>query len=111
MQAKTILKTMDIESIISRDILDKSFNKSALCAYCTRKLTCVLSEDRGLVFDCSEYEAGEETASLITFSSLGFSMEYDEEESPFGLCSECQKRDICQLKNLSGGVWHCEEYI
>lgn len=111
MQAKTTLKTMDIESIVSREILDRSFNRSGLCAYCANKMLCVLSNDRGLVFDCCDYEPGEEYNSLLTFSTLGLSLYNDTEESAFGLCCECQKKDTCQLKDLSGGVWHCEEYI
>ncbi len=111
MQAKTILKTMDIESIISKEILDRSFNRSGLCAYCAKKMSCILSEDRGLVFDCSEYDAGEECTPLVTFSAIGLAMDHDDDENLFGLCCECQKRDICQLKDLSGGIWHCQEYL
>ncbi len=110
MQTKTTLKTLEIESFVSRDILDRSFNRSGLCAYCANKMMCVLSEDKGLVYDCAEYEAGDECTPLLTFSSLSLSNDLDEQESPFGLCHECQKRDLCQLKDLSGGVWHCEEY-
>jgi hypothetical protein len=27
------------------------------------------------------------------------------------LCQNCQRRDICQLKNINGGVWHCVEFV
>jgi len=111
MQARTTLKNMDIESLVSREILDRSFNKSGLCAYCCKKMLCVISNDNGLVFDCSEYEAGEEYTPLITFSTLGISYGCDDDETLLGLCSECKKQSQCRLKDETGGVWHCEEYI
>jgi len=106
--AKTILKRVDLESYIEREALDKSFNRSGLCAYCARKSNCCLTEDCGLVYECDDYDEGEFYPNPLTFSTLSLSKE--EEEYAFGLCTHCQIRDICQLKNISGGVWHCEEY-
>lgn len=106
--ARTILKKVELESYINRDFLDKSFNRSGLCAYCTRKVVCCLNSSCGLVFDCEDYDAGDESACSLTFSSLDMSCEDDSTE--YGLCAGCQNRDLCQLKRINGGVWHCEEY-
>jgi hypothetical protein len=107
--ARTVLKTVELESYIKKDFLDKSFNKSGLCAFCSRKVLCCLSSSCGLVYDCDDYDAGEEASGTLTFSSLDLSKEEEPEES--GLCAHCQNREICQLKRINGGVWHCEEYL
>lgn len=109
MIAKTTLKSMALETAIPRDCLDRSFNRSGLCAYCERKFQCSLSGDFGLVYDCHDYQPGNDDVPVITFSSLKLS-EFEEEEELTGLCHNCQKRDICQLKNINGGVWHCVEF-
>lgn len=106
--ARTILKRVDLESYIKRECLDKSFNRNGLCAYCQRKYSCCLTDDCGLVFECDDYEPGDEAVVPLTFSTLDLGREDDVEI--FGLCSQCQIKDSCQLKNINGGVWHCEEY-
>jgi hypothetical protein len=106
--ARTILKRVDMESYIKKDFLDKIFNRNGLCAYCQRKHVCCFTDDTGLVFDCDDYEPGEEAFVPLTFSTLDLGREDDEEI--YGLCANCQIKDICQLKNINGGVWHCEEY-
>ncbi len=110
MIAKTTLKSMTLETAVPRDCLDRSFNRSGLCAYCERKFSCALSGDFGLVYDCEDYEAGEGEVPVITFSALRLSEDKEEDELS-GLCHNCQRRDICQLKNINGGVWHCVEFI
>lgn len=107
-RTQTVLKRVDLETYVKRNFLDKSFNRSGLCAYCSRRITCVLSSDYGLVYDCDDYDPGEESTSAMIFSTLDMSTE--EQEPDYGLCSQCQNRDICQLKMLSGGIWHCDEY-
>jgi len=105
------MKKMDIDCLVAREYLDRTFNRQGLCAYCSRKVLCVISNDNGLVFDCDEYDAGEECAPLLPFSTLGLSFnDEEEEETLYGLCRQCQKRDGCQLRKMSGGIWHCDEY-
>lgn len=112
MIAKTTLKTVGFENFIPREVLDKSFNRAGLCAYCSHKITCVLSCDCGLVYECDDYETGEDASPAFTFSALALSMDDEDEDYGMnGLCAECQKRDICLLKNINGGVWHCDEFI
>ena len=106
--ARTILRKVELESYIKRDFLDKSFNRDGLCAYCVRKHSCCLTGDFGLVYDCDEYEAGAEETNPLTFTTLDLGKEDD--AAVYGLCAQCQIRDICQLKNINGGIWHCEEY-
>lgn len=107
-RTQTVLKRVDLETYVKRNFLDKSFNRSGLCAYCTRRITCCLSSDCGLVYDCDDYDPGEESGSAIIFSTLDCCTE--EPESEYGLCAHCQNRDICQLRLINGGVWHCDEY-
>ena len=107
--ARTILKKVELESYIQKELLDKSFNRSGICAYCTRKANCCLSSSNGLVFDCDDYEAGEETGTVLTFTTLDVSN--DDEPIGYGLCTRCQNRDLCQLKRINGGIWHCDEYL
>ncbi|MDD2331441.1 MAG: hypothetical protein PHI68_02180 [Candidatus Cloacimonetes bacterium] len=110
MQARTTMKKVDIDSLVAREYLDRSFNRSGLCAYCSRKIMCVISHENGLVFDCDDYDPGEESIPIVPFTSLG--LDYvEEEETLYGLCAQCQKKDVCQLKNISGGIWHCDEYV
>jgi hypothetical protein len=106
--ARTVLKKVEMDSYIKRDFLDKSFNRSGLCAYCTRKVTCCLNDTYGLVFDCDDYDAGDEASCSLTFTTLDMCCE--DESSIYGLCVGCQNRDICQLKRINGGIWHCDEY-
>jgi len=110
MIARTTLKKMSLERVIPRDHLDRSFDRAGLCAYCSRKFNCSLSADYGLVFDCDDYDASDNEAPILTFSSIGLSESNDAEEYN-GLCHDCQKRDYCQLRKISGGVWHCQEFI
>ena len=63
--ARTILKKVELESYITRAYLDKSFNRSGLCAYCSRKVTCNLNSSYGLVYDCEDYDAGDEASDRI----------------------------------------------
>lgn len=107
-KAQTVLKKVDLESYVKRDYLDKSFNRSGLCAYCTRRVSCSLSNDYGLVYDCDDYNPGDESAGTLLFSTLDLSE--DENDLTYGLCAQCQKRDLCQLKMINGGIWHCDEY-
>ncbi|PKN79739.1 MAG: hypothetical protein CVU48_04460 [Candidatus Cloacimonetes bacterium HGW-Cloacimonetes-1] len=111
MLAKTIMNQANIESMVSKELLDRSFNKSGLCAYCSRNVNCVASHDNGLVYNCDDYEAGEETQGVNMFSRLDIAYVDDNEPILYGLCIKCQNRDVCQLKTINGGVWHCIEYI
>lgn len=106
--ARTILKRVDLESYIKQDFLDKSFNRRGLCAYCQRKHGCCLTEECGLVYDCEDYEPGDEMLAPLTFSTLDLGK--DDDGDTYGLCTQCQIKESCQLKNINGGVWHCEEY-
>ncbi len=106
--ARTILRKVELESYITRAYLDKSFNRNGLCAYCSRKVTCKLNSSYGLVYDCEDYDAGDEASCSLTFTTLDLSSGEDNEV--YGLCAQCQIRDICQLKKINGGVWHCDEY-
>jgi len=106
--ARTILKKVELESYVTRASLDKSFNRNGLCAYCSRKVTCAFNSSYGLVYDCEDYDAGDEATCSLTFTTMDLSLE--DEESEYGLCSQCQIRDICQLKKINGGIWHCDEY-
>ena len=107
-KAQTILRKVDLESYVKRNYLDKSFNRSGLCAFCTRRIGCCLSNDYGLVYDCDDYDPGEENSSSLLFNTLDLSEE--EQQSGYGLCAQCQNKDLCQLKLINGGVWHCDEY-
>ncbi len=107
--ARIVLKKVELGSYIKRDFLDKSFNRSGLCAYCSRKVTCCINSSYGLVYDCDDYDAGDDSSCSLTFSALDFGKEEDGDE--LGLCSGCQNRDLCQLRKINGGVWHCEEYL
>jgi hypothetical protein len=111
MIAKTTLRKVDIQRYVSREFLDRSFNRSGICAYCSRKFDCCLSHEYGLVFECEDYDPGDDNALSVTFSTLGLSTDEEDYSYLNGLCRECQKRDICQLKDISGGVWHCDEFI
>ncbi|MDD4309153.1 MAG: hypothetical protein PHO32_02125 [Candidatus Cloacimonetes bacterium] len=106
--ARTVLRKVELDSFINRDILDKTFNKSGLCAYCQHKLACCLASSCSLIYDCDDYEAGEETNCLLTCSTLDVCKDIEE---GYGLCAHCQNSSLCQLKRINGGVWHCEEYL
>ncbi|HNZ06967.1 MAG TPA: hypothetical protein PKI63_04155 [Candidatus Cloacimonadota bacterium] len=110
MIARTTLKKLSLEGVIPRDRLDRSFNRAGLCAYCSRKFHCSLSADYGLVYECDDYDASDSDVPMLTFSSIGLSENKDDEDFS-GLCHDCQKRDYCQLRKISGGVWHCQEFI
>ena len=109
MIARTTLKKLSLEGVIPRDRLDRSFNRAGLCAYCSRKFHCSLSADYGLVYECDDYDASDSDVPMLTFSSIGLSENKDDEDFS-GLCHDCQKRDYCQLRKISGGVWHCQEF-
>gem|GEM_PF-779444 len=105
---ETILVTDELERFIKREYLDRSFRHSGLCAYCMRNQTCSLSGSFGLTYDCDDYLASEEASCVLSITRL--EQTHHDEES-HGLCNQCQNRDVCTLKNINGGVWHCDEYI
>jgi len=105
---KTVLVKDELERFIKRDYLDRVFQSSGLCAYCERRHTCSLSGSFGLVYDCDDYQASADSSCGLEFSRLE---QRNEPQEYYGLCAQCQNRDICSLKDINGGVWHCEEYI
>jgi hypothetical protein len=105
---KTVLVKDELERYIKRDYLDRSFRKSGLCAYCERRQSCSLCGDFGLIYDCEDYLASSEASCGLSFTRLE---QVEAPEEHYGLCAECQNRDFCSLKNINGGVWHCDEYI
>lgn len=109
MASRTVLKKVDIQSFIPRERLDRTFNHNGLCAYCSGRYSCALSSEESLIYDCDDYRAGEDEAPQLLFSTIGIGPE-EEEQAFSGLCASCQIRDICLLKYIRGGVWHCEEF-
>ncbi|MDD2596374.1 MAG: hypothetical protein PHO35_04980 [Candidatus Cloacimonetes bacterium] len=105
---KTIMLNENMEPFIKKDYLDRSFIHSGLCAYCARRESCSLSGSFGLIYDCDEYLPGDEASCDLHVSRL---KEVPDTDDCHGLCVHCQNRDFCSLKNINGGVWHCEEYI
>lgn len=97
-----------MERFIKRDYLDRSFQRSGLCAYCERRQTCSLSGSFGLIYDCDDYLAAEGASCGLGFTRLE---QADDNENGYGLCQQCLNRDVCSLKNINGGIWHCDEYI
>lgn len=106
--ATTILRKVDLERYVSPDRLSRAFRSSGLYAYCLRKSSCSFGSDPGLVYDCEEYEAGEDAVCGLLFSKIDL---VDKDQEIYGLCTQCQNVAICSLKDINGGVWHCEEYI
>ncbi len=105
---KTVIDKIELDAYIDRKALDKAFFRNGLCAYCERRFTCCQTNGQGLVYECDDYLEGEDISQGLTFSLL----ELRSEETDYkGLCSECQNRSYCVLKDISGGVWHCDEYI
>jgi len=109
MASRTVLKKVEVQEFIPVGALDRAFNKNGLCAYCEAKYRCSLCEDSGTIFDCADYRPSSDEVTTVSFSTLA-ETQYEEEEELHGLCAECQRRDICPLKYIRGGVWHCEEF-
>jgi len=105
---KTVIDKVEIEAYIDRKALDKAFYRTGLCAYCQRRYSCCQTDSPGLVFECDDCLNCEDNSVGLTFSLLELSTEEPEYR---GLCSECQDRSFCTLKDISGGVWHCDRYI
>lgn len=110
MASRTVLKKVDIQSFIPRERLDRTFNHNGLCAYCSGRFSCALSSEESLIYDCDDYRAGEDEAPQLLFSTIGIGPDEEEQQAVSGLCASCQIRDICLLKYIRGGVWHCEEF-
>lgn len=110
MATRTILKKVDIQSFVPLERLDKTFNHNGLCAYCGGRYSCALSAEEGLIYDCDDYRAAEDEVAPLVFSTIGMGPVPEDEEAVSGLCASCQIRDLCPLKYIRGGVWHCEEY-
>jgi hypothetical protein len=83
-----------------------------LCWACNHGPRCM---NRGTadkpVFYCEEFDTyvpvsrvSFEKASRITSDGKGGSDKYK------GLCLNCEDRETCTIRDLEGGVWHCEEY-
>ena len=111
MASRTVLKQVDLRDFLPLSHLDRAFNRSGLCAYCEGRYNCSLSEDSGLVYECEDYRPAQEELAPMTFSTLVDEPEESlEDDTLHGLCAQCQKRDLCPLKYIRGGVWHCEEF-
>ncbi|HPS39351.1 MAG TPA: hypothetical protein PL124_08075 [Candidatus Cloacimonadota bacterium] len=110
MAARTVLRKVDLRGYVPIEDLDRAFNKSGLCAYCENRQNCSLCERSGFVFECEEYQASADEAPELTFTTIGMIQDEEEAEILSGLCEQCQRRDICPLKFIRGGVWHCEEF-
>jgi len=110
MDAKIRLKQTEIESVIAHSLLSRSFNKTGLCAYCKRNTICTMSNESGLVFDCSDYEDGDTYRSAVPLSTLTYEFEVEEALELKGLCRTCHRQYNCALSSDPCGIWHCDDY-
>ncbi len=110
MEAKIKLRQTEIEALVAHSLLNRSFNKAGLCAYCKRNPICTMSHENGLVFDCSDYEDGDTYLAAVPLSTLSYEFGDETESSCQGLCRNCSRQKSCALSSDPSGIWHCEEY-
>jgi len=110
MASRTVLKKVDISEFISYEEIGRDFHRTGLCQYCESRFACSLTHDNGFIYECEDYKATRDIAPILSFSTIGIEPEEAEEEILSGLCAQCQRRDLCPLKYINGGVWHCEEF-
>ena len=109
----------ELKKSIQEDLkveLHSRINKrSGLCADCVRAESCTLSHNSdATIWNCEDYE-NEEVAPVPAapkseIQETKDAVIGDEVVANPGLCPFCIHQDTCSLKNLEGGVWHCEEY-
>jgi hypothetical protein len=103
-------KKVEIQGYIPQDFLDKAFNRNGICAYCESRFSCALNDESGFVYESDDYRAAQDDVPVLSVTTIGMSNDHDEEDDLHGLCAQCQRRDICPLKYIRGGVWHCDEF-
>ena len=83
-----------------------------LCWTCNHHPRCI---NRGTVeqpvFYCEEFDAYIPVSRVFLGSASRASSNGKKGSGQYrGLCSNCEERKTCTMRDLEGGVWHCEEY-
>ena len=87
---------------------------TGLCVTCSHLPACSFRKpsQQPVVF-CEEFDSGvaaapaeeaQEQTAGVTEEQMKVWDEYK------GLCSNCETRENCAIRNAEVGVWHCEEY-
>jgi len=109
MEATIKMKHREIDTMIAPALLSRSINKPGLCAYCKCNPICTLSNENGLIFDCSDYEDGDTFRAVAPLSALTYEFGMEETLRLKGLCRNCSRQDKCTLSTSPDGIWRCEE--
>ena len=83
-----------------------------LCGTCNHRPGCI---NRGTVeepvFYCEEFDAYIPVSRVSLGSASQASSNGKKGSDKYkGLCLNCEDRKTCTIRDLEGGVWHCEEY-
>ena len=83
-----------------------------LCSTCNHRSGC---NHRGTiekpVFYCEEFDAYIPVARVSLGSASPAGSNGKKGSGQYGgLCSNCENRETCTIRDPEGGVWHCEEY-
>ncbi len=107
--------TKSLKEEVKVELRSRINKRNGLCADCVRAESCSLSHNSdATIWSCEDYE-NEVIAPVAanTKSRETESPKLEENtavESNPGLCPYCIHNENCSLKNLEGGIWHCEEY-
>ncbi len=89
------------------EVLTKKNQRKGLCKDCARSENCSLNQNsENVVWDCDDYSDDAVTLSSVREKNN----DTVQVNSNPGLCAFCIHSENCNLKQLEGGVWHCEEY-
>jgi hypothetical protein len=96
-------------------VISKTNQRKGLCLDCVRSESCTLSHNIDeVIWNCEDYE-NEEIGDVQTEQVGSLNQNYEIKATPSaeqnpGLCAHCAYAETCSLKQVDGGVWHCEEY-
>ena len=83
-----------------------------VCQSCGSASTCCLvTASAQAVQQCEEFDPGEIRKPTTANSGFDEKASVAKTASEYSdLCSDCENRQGCGLREAEGGVWHCEEY-
>ena len=87
-----------------------------LCSTCKHASTCTFPRDpQKPSFYCEEFEIETAPPRKTTGDDMSrlnesYAVKVEESVQLFGLCIDCENRQMCAFLRPEGGVWHCEEY-
>lgn len=99
-------------------IMPESVQAVGLCYTCNNSPTCVYRAGRGPALFCELFDdyvapplgRNGERASQADNPATAVRAAAEDVSKYAGLCMNCEHRRSCAHSQLTGGIWHCENY-